>query len=401
MQNALNIRCAAAALLLLATSSLQAADLTAAEAARSRALEAAAPELASRQFEQAEKELQRARRDAGRSHDEASSERSARAISLYATAELDAISAAVLAEARRELSNAGDRRAARYAPETLALAERYAADAEASLAADRYTRGPAESSAAAAAALARQAGEIALLVRSKPDLETLLLQQQARLSRLQQAADLALTPGQAADETVAELIDEIERLRLREAQLAGELTENRAFMAALEDEIRVLDQQLGGARAERSELMLELEQQARAREQFALVEALFNPGEAIVLRQDNTIIVRLTGLNFASGSAELPRSGAVLLAKLERTIALYPDALLVVEGHTDSQGSDRLNMQLSQSRADAVLNHIVSVMRVTPQRISAMGYGEERPIASNESEAGRARNRRIDLVITP
>ncbi len=73
----------------------------------------------------------------------------------------------------------------------------------------------------------------------------------------------------------------------------------------------------------------------------------------------------------------------------------------MVEGHTDSRGSERLNERLSQNRADAVMNYLISTMHIPPYRISAIGYGEDKPIASNENEAGRAKNRRIDLLITP
>ena len=180
-----------------------------------------------------------------------------------------------------------------------------------------------------------------------------------------------------------------------------DLADSQAFGAALEEEIRELDKRLGGASSERQQLVMRLEEQARAREQLAQAEALFAPNEALVFRQSDNIVVRVIGLQFASGSAKLGTGNDALLRKLERAIAIYPRSLLVVEGHTDSRGSDRINNRLSEQRAQAVANHIVAEMRIPAHRLTAVGYGAAKPIANNETKEGRAKNRRIDLLITP
>jgi len=158
---------------------------------------------------------------------------------------------------------------------------------------------------------------------------------------------------------------------------------------------------LGGASSERQQLVMRLEAQARSREQLAQAEALFTPEEALVFRKSDDIVVRVSGLHFASGSPNLGADNDVLLKKLESVIAIYPRSLLVIEGHTDSRGSDRINNRLSEQRAQAVANHIVAEMKIPAHRLSAVGYGAAKPIANNETKAGRAKNRRIDLVITP
>ena len=73
----------------------------------------------------------------------------------------------------------------------------------------------------------------------------------------------------------------------------------------------------------------------------------------------------------------------------------------MVEGHTDTTGSVELNMRLSQARADAVREYLIANQTLTPDRISAVGYGADRPLASNATAAGRAINRRIDILIIP
>jgi outer membrane protein OmpA-like peptidoglycan-associated protein len=86
-------------------------------------------------------------------------------------------------------------------------------------------------------------------------------------------------------------------------------------------------------------------------------------------------------------------SVALVLRKFEKT-------LIDVDGHTDSVGNAGYNQDLSERRANSVANYLAS-RGVDPRRMSAMGYGLERPIASNASESGRAQNRRVEIAISP
>ena len=72
-----------------------------------------------------------------------------------------------------------------------------------------------------------------------------------------------------------------------------------------------------------------------------------------------------------------------------------------MEGHTDAFGSDAQNLSLSRSRAESVVQHLLASMAVAPINLRSVGYGESRPVANNETEEGRKRNRRIDVVIQP
>jgi outer membrane protein OmpA-like peptidoglycan-associated protein len=74
----------------------------------------------------------------------------------------------------------------------------------------------------------------------------------------------------------------------------------------------------------------------------------------------------------------------------------YPDVMFIVEGHTDNVGADAYNMNLSKERAKAVMDYLVS-KGVPATKISSVGYGEEKPIASNETEEGRSKNRRVEI----
>ena len=315
--------------------------------------------------------------------------------------ELEAIQNRILAAARAAIETAEDDDADKYAPISFARAESLAAAAENALVEDRYGFEYAEDLALQAQQAANHSVQIRDVVKSDPDIEELVLLWESYMDRAQAAAELAPPVDQDPELAASELEETISTLVATERQLRRDLADYESFSAALEDEIRELDQQLGGASAERRQLVTKLEVQAREREKISQTEGLFRPSEAEVFKQSDTIIVRLIGLNFGSGSADLSQGNEEILNKLEQVIALWPNSGLLIEGHTDSRGSERLNQRLSQNRADAVMNYIVQNMRLPAQRISAVGYGEARPIASNKNDPGRAKNRRIDLIITP
>jgi OOP family OmpA-OmpF porin len=77
----------------------------------------------------------------------------------------------------------------------------------------------------------------------------------------------------------------------------------------------------------------------------------------------------------------------------------HPDVVVELEGHTDSRGTEAYNLDLSQRRADAVRAELIERFEVASSRVSARGFGESQPVASNDSNAGRASNRRVITVI--
>ncbi len=111
--------------------------------------------------------------------------------------------------------------------------------------------------------------------------------------------------------------------------------------------------------------------------------------------------IRLTfesGILFKTGSSVLSTTAEGNIAKLAKTLNKYPDTNILVEGHTDSTGTEDYNQSLSERRANAVGNSLKS-KGVVPNRISAMGYGKTQPVADNATESGRTLNRRVEIAI--
>ena len=104
----------------------------------------------------------------------------------------------------------------------------------------------------------------------------------------------------------------------------------------------------------------------------------------------------LEGVNFASGKADLTPEAREVLDRVVTSLAAYPEIRVEVAGHTDNKGSRALNTRLSQKRADAVKNYLAGA-GISPERLVAKGYGPDKPIATNDTEEGRAQNRRTEL----
>jgi OOP family OmpA-OmpF porin len=203
------------------------------------------------------------------------------------------------------------------------------------------------------------------------------------------------------DRLLAELMAYFEDQASSLQELQQEKEENEVRLADMEEEMRTLDERLGGATAERAALVQRLEAQALVKQQFVQVEKLFTSHESRVFREGDTIILRMVGLSFDSGKSQIKPENFDLLAKVEKAIDIFPRSELTIEGHTDAYGGDELNQKLSQERAESVSQYMINAMRIPTYRLIATGYGETRPVSSNETEAGRARNRRIDIVIRP
>lgn len=372
---------------------------------RQDAANARAPELSREVWDRAQREFGNAIRYLERGDLKNAKRKDIEATSLYRDAELIAIKAQYLNETRQLLAQADRARVGRYAPITLGKAKELLAEAERELNENRYDTDRPRSLARQANYEAKHAIYLSEVVRDVRDdditVEELVLAWEDPLKQIAEMADIVPNMEDGHDALQEELVTYIENLRAEAQSLEQEVEANRLRLADMEEEIRALDERLGGATAERAALVQRLEAEARVKAQFEQVEKMFARNEARVLREGDTIILRLVGLTFDSGKSEIKQQDFDLLAKVEKAIDVFPRSELIIEGHTDSYGGDELNQRLSQERAESVKNYMINAMRIPSYRLIATGYGETNPVANNETESGRARNRRIDIVIKP
>jgi OmpA-OmpF porin, OOP family len=199
-------------------------------------------------------------------------------------------------------------------------------------------------------------------------------------------------PMQELSEQARQQAQEVRRLK-------QELADRDDRLAALNTQLQRLESRLGGVSEERVALQRRVDAQERLRMNVAKVEGSFTPDEARVFRQGDDVVLSLLGIKFPSGRSTIDGASGGLMRKVQQALELFPGASVAVEGHTDANGSDSTNLILSQDRADAVRQYLISTFGVDAEKVSSVGYGEARPVATNETPAGRARNRRIDLVI--
>jgi outer membrane protein OmpA-like peptidoglycan-associated protein len=136
-------------------------------------------------------------------------------------------------------------------------------------------------------------------------------------------------------------------------------------------------------------------QEAAMRAAFDGVDGVF-----IARDEDNLIVTLNSSSQFEVGSAALKPDGQSAVLSLARVLTQYPETRISIYGHTDSTGSDATNLQLSMARAQSV-SRAMEYSQVAPARLETTGLGSQFPVADNATTAGRALNRRIEILIKP
>ncbi len=314
---------------------------------------------------------------------------------IYRDAELIAIKGNYLNQTRAMIEKANKLKVKKYAPETFKRATELLTAAEKELSQNRYDtdypRSLVKESFYQAKHSIYLAQQIQDLNKKQITPEQLILKMEAPVAGIAGNLDLVAEFDQGFEGPVAAINEKIEALQ----NDSYELSELQNKMENLEKDYAVLENKLG-IQSER------LQMEEEARERFERINEYFQRSEAIVLRQGNNVLIRVVGLNFDPGSAQINSKNFSLLGKLEQAINFYPGYTVVVEGHTDSFGSDASNQALSLDRARAVRQYfLVNAENFSASRSEAYGYGESKPIANNETPEGRKRNRRIDLLLKP
>jgi OOP family OmpA-OmpF porin len=351
---------------------------------------------------------------------------------LFSNAELEAIRVDILGLADRLIAKALADDAEKYAPSTLDKARGARQHADALLVGNRYDRETAVAEARRAEYEARHASNIGLSVRSlnrnDQAWEKLMLVYEIQMDRVGKTFGLENLPFDEGPLAAADtLIARIEALQLDQRRFASQLAgvsdklalcvtrldltpagnDPLKLASQLETRVGELSQKLQTGQAQLAQLAEEHEavagelEKRRAREQrFRAAKSVLSPAEGEVLyNAANDVVLRLPGLAFGVGRSDITEEQVPLLEKIRQILGMFPNARLVIEGHTDNSGDPQANQQLSEKRAFAIMQYLRQSMMVPVDRIQAMGYGAEHPVGSNMTADGRAKNRRIDIII--
>ena len=187
--------------------------------------------------------------------------------------------------------------------------------------------------------------------------------------------------------------------------------ENEAIkIVSQERAIHSLDAAVTDQQAQKTALQEKMSAQGadlkRSNQKVALQKALqsaqdkFSSDEAEVYQKDNSLLIRLKSIGFASGSAKLPTKSDDLLNKVQTIVESLKPESVMIQGHTDSIGPKAKNEKLSAKRAEEVASYFEK-NGLSASMIKTEGFGDSKPLSTNKTKEGRAENRRIDIIVTP
>lgn len=380
--------------------------------ARDDAENAEAPKFAVELWNRAEERFREALLELEDGDNKDAKEMSGEIEGLYRDAELEAIKANYLQETWELQKFADDTDVEDFAPNTLQRSKDLVKKAEKELNENRYDTDYARNLAREARYEIKHAIYLKDLIEEwqeedKTNEQIILTAEEhiveiARALELEARFDSGFAPvTEKLVNKAQSMLANIEMLNNEKNSLQQQVTEYKKQIEIYKKQIDEYQEQLGGIASEKSELQERLKALEELKAKSEKAESFFAPGEAYVIFQGDSIILRLAGLNFASGRAEITDDMKPLLRKVIDAIQLFENADITVEGHTDSYGSDEQNLTLSDERARVVYQFILANSNLKPDDITAIGFGEFRPIGSNDTYAGRKKNRRTDIIIKP
>jgi outer membrane protein OmpA-like peptidoglycan-associated protein len=179
----------------------------------------------------------------------------------------------------------------------------------------------------------------------------------------------------------------IEEAKARQEVASAEAQRNKVLLESREQEVDTAKQQVAAAQASAA---------AQAQDADAARRAL---AELQAEQTQRGMVLTLSDVLFDTNAATLKPGAALAIDRLSKFLEQNPETRVIIEGHTDSQGSDAYNEELSRRRAQAVADELVS-RGIESGRFEVLGRGEAFPVAGNETAAGRQQNRRVEIVFS-
>jgi len=216
---------------------------------------------------------------------------------------------------------------------------------------------------------------------------------------------IALRLAQTAEANNARLLADRAADSLRTARLQRLLTLSEAQRADLETKRQLSEQEVQALRErnllveQRADSLRRAAEEANRRLNEAVTQLRSLVAEITNLQQTQRgLVISLSDILFDVGKSTLKPGSQASIQRIAVVLTQYPQHQILVEGHTDATGGDDFNLQLSRDRASSVRTALVAG-GVEASRITAEGFGESRPVASNDNAAGRQQNRRVEIVI--
>lgn len=394
--------------------------------AREDAISAGANLYAKELWSDAEKQFRKAAEQLEKGDKDDSYKEAAEAAAIYRKAELSAIKTDLLDETRNILKKADEMGVDSKAPKTLEKAKKLLAETEKELESNRYDMDYPRILAKQAKYEANHAiflyNMIKTIENKDQELEDVILSLEMPLINIAEVSGFVAQFDSGfykpQDEIIGYVVDlQGENLLLSEKNteqnyLIGEkdyhidvlMRErdalNNEFKMEIGKRTKEMNNKMQEIENEKSLLSQKVDYQTKISEKYYQVNQLFESKEASVFRSGNDVIIRMQGFGFDVGKSNIKPEYFGLLSKVQNAIGIFPDSKVIVEGYTDSFGSDASNLKLSQERSDAVTTYLKANMKsLNSESIISVGYGENNPIANNETVEGRSKNRRIDIII--
>ncbi|GAB4180998.1 MAG: hypothetical protein Kow00108_17610 [Calditrichia bacterium] len=363
---------------------------------RNNALKVKADEYATDLFKEAEEKFMKAAKEFESGDLNKAQEEAKKAESIYNKAELLSVKNSLLGEARIFLSEAKNLQAEKYANRTYTNAWRSIQQVEELLNSTSYTSSNVQEMAEKATYEAKHAisltEKIRKLRKDDANWELTFLAFEKILSNIANQLGFEATFEEGFSNAEKNITIAIRNLQDENKELKEELAELRKKNEELENQIEKLQ-------SSQEKVQKKLKEKEELEAKIAKLRELFTRTEALILQEENKVILRLYGLSFASGKSFIAPEYFPLLTKIQKAIRELPVKSIIVEGHTDAIGNDTYNLNLSQMRAEAVKTYLMANMGLDANVIQAIGYGKAKPIAPNDTPENRAKNRRIDIVL--
>jgi outer membrane protein OmpA-like peptidoglycan-associated protein len=263
--------------------------------------------------------------------------------------------------------------------------------------ADRTQTGKANVHAKKAKWLAEQSAAITETVkdfdRRDYSMEDIVLWHQQHLLSINEPLGKQLPLNEPSDKVVLSLRNSVSKVVDERNMTRSQLQETEQQSQA---QLQSAEKRIAGLQ---TASQLQKEKERAEQQKFEAVQAMFTENEANVYRQRQNVLISAHGFQFPPGQSEIQANNFPLMNKIIRAINNFPKAYIEVAGHTDSMGDDLSNQLLSESRAEKVAKFLHEVGEIASNRIMSRGFGETRPVATNETREGRAENRRVEIRI--